>query len=269
MADQSDVEQALVSAVSAALYPAGANAGSAIGSVCRIYRGWPNAAALEADLAAGRVNVTVFPIDGSARNTTRWAREWSVVPVSPALSVAVDGQTATFAGNAGAGQLAGMLVDGKSYVYRTQPGDTPALAAAALAASVRADRVAQLAGSSVTVPGATRLVARAVADAVEMQEMRRQEQGFRVSIWCGTPGSRDAACALIDAALAGTAFLALPDGSAGRLRYRGTATMDRLQDAELYRRDLLYAVEYPTMLSGIVPAMLFGDLGLNDETIFV
>lgn len=266
MADQSDVEEALAALISAALYPAGANAGSAIGSVCRIYRGWPNAAALDADLAAGRVNVTVFPVEASARNTTRWALEWSVTPASPTLSAAVNGLTASFTGSAGTGQLAGLLVDANSYVYRAQPGDTPALVAAALAALVRVDRIAGLAGGSVTVPGAARLVARVVADATGVQEVRRQEQGFRVTAWCNAPDIRDATCTLIDAALAGITFLALPDGSAGRLRYRGTATMDQSQDAALYRRDLIYTVEYPTTLASLLPAMLFADLGLNGQT---
>lgn len=97
--------------------------------------------------------------------------------------------------------------------------------------------------------------------------MRRQEQGFRITAWCSAPGIRDATCTLIDAALAGIPFLALPDGSAGRLRYRGTATMDQSQDAALYRRDLIYTVEYPTTLTDLLPAMLFADLDLNDETI--
>ena len=64
MADQSDVEIALVSVVSAALYPNGTDEASVPGPDCRIYRGWPNSAALDADLAAGKINVTVFPGGG-------------------------------------------------------------------------------------------------------------------------------------------------------------------------------------------------------------
>ena len=61
MADQSDVEIALVNVVAAALYPDGTDKFSVPGPDCRIYRGWPNSAALDADLAAGKINVTVFP----------------------------------------------------------------------------------------------------------------------------------------------------------------------------------------------------------------
>ena len=62
MADESDVETALVALSSAALYPNGANSPSVPGPDCRIYRGWPNSAALDADLTAGRINVTVFAV---------------------------------------------------------------------------------------------------------------------------------------------------------------------------------------------------------------
>ncbi len=43
MADQSDVETALVALASAALYPNGTEAASVPGVNCRIYRGWPRA----------------------------------------------------------------------------------------------------------------------------------------------------------------------------------------------------------------------------------
>src|SRR5690349_10674928 len=141
MADQSDVESVFASLISAALYPNGLDAPSVPGPPCRIYRGWPNSAALDADLAAGRINVTVFPLDQSIRNTTRFAPEWSTAGVNnPPLSCSVSGLSVTFGGEASAGQLAGVLVDGNTYVYRAQDRDTPALVAANLAELGRVDR---------------------------------------------------------------------------------------------------------------------------------
>ena len=61
MADQSDVEAVLVGLVGAAVYPEGVSAPSVLGRVCRVYRGWPTGALLDRDLAAGHVNITVFP----------------------------------------------------------------------------------------------------------------------------------------------------------------------------------------------------------------
>ncbi len=214
MADQSDVETALVELAAAALYPSGSTGPSAVGPVCRIYRGWPVPAALDADLAAGQINVTVYAVDAPAKTTTRYPSVWTPTAQSvPTLTASVSGVTAAFEGTAGAGQIAGIAVDGRTYVYRTTASDTPDSVAANLATLVNADRIALLAGSTVTVPGAGTLLARAVADVPAVQEVRRQERDFRVICWCPSPDTRDATASCIDLALAAIHFVSLPDGS--------------------------------------------------------
>jgi hypothetical protein len=160
-----------------------------------------------------------------------------------------------------------MMVNNSSYVYLTQPGDTPDLVAANLATSVRIDWIVNLSGATLAIPGATSVVARVVAETSTMQEVRRQEQSFRITCWCPTPATRDASASAIDLLLAGFQFIILADGSQGRIQYHGTFVFDQSQDALLYRRDLLYDVEYPTTITVLQPAMLFGDLVLNANTI--
>ena len=268
MADQSDVETALVSAIAAAIYPNGTGVSSVLGVTARVYRGWPNGAALDADLAAGNVNVTVFPVEG-ARNTTRWPYEWRATPAPATLTATVAGNAASFAGNAATGQLAGLLVGQKSYVHRTRAGDTPELVAALLGSAVAADMPVLVAGATVTIPGAPASVARTAADAAASLELRRQEQGFRITCWCPSPALRDAAATRVDAALSASRFIALADGSTGRLRWSGSAVQDRSQDAGLYRRDITYSVDYPTTQNQAQPCMLFGDLALGGLTVTV
>ncbi|WP_158746074.1 hypothetical protein [Acidisphaera sp. L21] len=267
MPTQSDAETALTELAAAALYPNGTAADPAIASTIRLYRGWPNATALDADLAAGNVNITVFPVPGATRLTTRYTLDWMPDPVTPTLTVSVTGNTVTFAGSADAGQLAGILVEGKSYVHRTIDADNPALVAAILAAAINPIRPATAAGTTVTIPNATSLVARTAADASANLELRRQQQEFRVTAWCPTPDLRDATCNTLDITFAATPFLTLPDGSAARLRYVSTTTFDQRQDAALYRRDLLYTVEFPTTQVATQPSMLFGTLGLGASVI--
>ncbi len=267
MPAQSDAENALLALAAAALYPNGTTAPAIIPATIRLYRGWPNAAGLNADLAAGRVNVTVFPVPGATRNTTRYAPDWLPDPVTPTLTVSVAGTTATFAGTAGPGQLAGLLIDGTTYVHRTAEGDTPALVAATLAAAIYPTRIVLTAGASLTIPSASALIARTAADATSSQELRRQQQEVRITAWCPTPDLRDAACEAIDVACAATPFLTLAGGFPARLRFASTTTFDARQDAALYRRDLLYTVEYPTTQAVTEPSMLFGTLGLGADTI--
>ncbi|MBV8613721.1 MAG: hypothetical protein JOY66_08095 [Acetobacteraceae bacterium] len=266
MADQSDVETALVTLASAALYPSGTQAASVPGVDCRVYRGWPNAAALDADLRAGVVNVTVFPGQGG-RVTTRYQQQWAASPTPATLTALASGLSVSFGGSADLGQLAGILVDQRTYAYRTQLGDTPAAVAANLATQVRADQIVLLSGAMLTVPGAGRLLARVVADASARMEIRRQVQTFRVTCWCPTPANRDTTAVAIDQALAGMPFIDLSDGTQGRLTYAGTTVFDQSQDALLYRRDLIYSVEYATTLSANQPAMLFGQIDINAATV--
>ena len=263
MADQSDVEFALVNLVSTTLYPNGTGEASMPGPDCRVYRGWPNSTALDVDLAAGKINVTVFPGGGTGRTTTRYAARWVGSLAQRSLTAVVIGTSVTFGGSADLGQIAGILVNGQSYAYRTQVGDTPALVAANLAAMIRSHSIVVLVGNTLTVAGAGCILSRVVADAPAQQELRRQEQSFRVTCWCPSPLTRDATATAIDQSLSGIRFIPLPDGTSGRLMYIGTTVFDQSQNARLYRRDLTYDVEYPTTLSISLPSMLFGDLVLN------
>jgi hypothetical protein len=269
MADQSDVENVLVNLAAAALYPNGDYETSTVGSDCRIYRGWPQSAALDSDLAAGLVNVTVFAKGEPGRNTTRYAQQWRGTAITPALIAVASGNSVTFSGAATLGQVAGILADEHAYAYRIQSSDTPAAVAANLATLARADWIVQQSGTALSLIGAANVNVRIVADCPVVQEARRQEQSFRITCWCPTPAIRDSAAIAIDQVLAAVRFIDLPDGTQGRILYEGTLEFDQSQDALLYRRDLLYMVEYATTLSASQPRMLFGDLVLNAAQLFV
>ena len=260
MADQSDVEAVLARLVSGVIYPQGTSAPSILGVDCRIYRGWPNSAALNADLAGKRVNITVFPEPRQQVNSTRWSSEFIPVALAvPTLTVSVSGNAATFGGSADPGQVAGLLADDMAVVHRIESGDTPSMVAAILASYLRTQRATVLSGATVTVPSARLLIGRVVADQRFTEELRRQLQRFRITCWCPDPASRDAAAAAVDAALAAQPFIALPDGTQGRLRFVSSAVFDQSQDAQLYRRDLVYSVDYSTTQTTTLPSMIFGD----------
>jgi hypothetical protein len=268
LADLSDVETALAALAMTVAYPQGGNGPSLTGKPIRVYRGWPLTGALGLDLAAGIANVSVFAVPGATRNTTRWGPVVYTTQGLASLTVEVSGTSVSFGGTGGAGQLAGILVDGVVCAYRLQAGDTPALVAAVLAQDIRAGRTCWLSGATLTVPGATRLIGRTGADAGTVTEWGRQEQGFRVSAWCPDPVTRDLVCAGLGAAFAPTGFLTLADGTGGRVRYRSTSSFDEAQDAQLYRRDLIYDVDYATTVYQAVPNLLFGDLHVAGSDIY-
>jgi hypothetical protein len=268
MADISDIEHAVMEAVTAILYPAGSSQSSIIGALCRVYRGWPNSATLSTDLNIGAVNVTISADNDSGRTTTRYLPEWITASAQPGTVVSAENQSLTIAGNPNAGDVVGAMIDGIPFAYRVHAGDSPDLIAANLGQSIRSIRTANLQGSTVTVPGAASVIARVACDHEASFESRRQEKDLRIACWCPTPTARDAIAAAIDGAISQMGFLSLADATEARIVYRNTASYDQAQNALLYRRDIIYTVEYATITVIEQPSMLFGASDLNNNVIY-
>lgn len=255
MPDQADIEQGLASL--------GAEALRGDPAEVRVYRGWPRAASLEADLRAGWAHLSVTP-GGAARDATRYPVEWQGRVPARTLTAVTNGETVTFGGMAGSGQVAGLRVDGVGYAYRLRDWDTPGAVAAELAAMVRADRPAELHGTVVIMAGGRDVLARVVADGAGGTELRRQRQPMRMTLWCPAPDVRDRLASLLDVAVAGAPVLDV-GGWACRMHGAGGATMDDGAAGGIWRRDLVYLVEYPTVAVGILPAMLWGAVSVGDR----
>ena len=262
MAAQADVEAATAAIAANAVYPMGTAAASAVGAAVKIYRGWPVAPVLDADLAAGMAHVSVSATDAAMKNVTRYPRIWqNLTPAAGTLTASVAGLEASFFGTCSAGLLAGVLVDGQTYPYAVQANDSAATVASNLAAMLRQGGwIVEYAGAKLVVPEAMHFTARVVAGAGALQETRRQQQEFRIAMWCPCPALRDTLAPVLDAAMMANDFVALADGAYGRIRFVNGMTMDNSADAALYRRDLIYTVEYPTTLAQQTPAMLFGTM---------
>jgi len=263
MADISDVEQAVAGAVTSILYPEGSSQSSILGILCRIYRGWPNSATLNADLSGGIVNVTVATDNDPGRVTTRYLPEWKTAASQPGMAADVSGSTVTITGTPLAGDIVGILIDHEAWAYRIRTGDTPSLVASNLNQLLPKNLLASVQGTTITVAGAPSILVRVVCDKATSFESRRQEKDLRIICWCPTPPVRDAVAAAIDSAINQMSFLPLPDGTSGRITYRNTAGYDQAQNALLYRRDLVYTIEYPTVTIIQQPSMLFGGSEIN------
>ena len=64
-------------------------------------------------------------------------------------------------------------------------------------------------------------------------------------------------------------FIDLPDVTAARLTFHNGETSDRVVDAALYRRDLIYSIEYATVATEYQPAMLIGGGTLDAVTTYL
>ena len=269
MADLSDVETALTNAIVQIIYPGGTTVPSVTGAAVKIFRGWPAPIGLNADLSASVANISIFSDPKTTRETTRYPRTWRTrLTTAPTLTVSTVGQTVTFGGTGGSGQVAGVEVDAVVCSIAVGASDTPVSVASALSGAIAGSLRT---GPTLTFPGAARVVARVGGGGVSVMETRRQEQGVIVSIWCSDPMVRDGLAASLDASLSLIDWLQFPDGSAGQLKYEATSEIDTSENANLYRRDLIYTVEYPTIIVAQNSTMVFGvgtiGNGLSDEAI--
>lgn len=246
MADLSDVLTALAQGLAAALYPNGTAQPSVVGADCFVFPGWPDTQSLDADLAAGKVQVSVFPRPGMARVQGRTLEGWRPTP-RPVLTMAAtySGETCGFAGLGSPNQIAA-VVEGNARAWTTPATGTAEAVATALAALIAADRPVTRNGTALTLPGAINLRARVVIGGGESIMLRRQAQGIQVTIWAPTPALRSAVGAALDEWVALTPWLALPADESARLIYAGLNDNDDGRQAKLHRRDLMLSADYPT-----------------------
>jgi hypothetical protein len=260
MADLPDAENALVAFITAALYPSGVPAGGAsiLGPVCKVYRGWPVPASLDADLAAGIVNVSIFTESGGEKNTTRCALDWqTLTPASPQISLSVAQNVVTVGGTIQAGDFASVKV-GFRHVY-TVPvasGSTLASVASALATLVAADFPGTaVAGTTITIPTSSTVLVAAGGIGMAWKELERQSQIFQITLWCPTPASRDLVGSFVKSAFAAINRLVLADSSFASVKFQRSIVTDRDQTRQSYRRDFFYTVEFPTSITAQFPSI--------------
>jgi hypothetical protein len=261
MADISDVRQALAQIIGALAYPVGVPSGAAppsplIGAPVRIYAGSPEREALDADLAAGIVNVSV-EIGHDGENTSRFPVLDQVIAASPpTLTWTIEGTGATLGGTVTVPQNAGLLVDGRAYLYAVQPTDTLASIANALAALIEADQPAAADGPVVTMPQSRQIIGRVGTVGQTLREVARELVTVHVTVWAPSQLLRQATAVAFEPNLRDLRRFPLPDQSIAQLWLERSYDEDQLEKATLYKRNALYKLEYASTIAGIAPQIL-------------
>lgn len=254
MADLTDVQDALAALISTAVYPNTTSQPSAVAADVRIFPGWPSPEDLDRDLAAGKVNVSIYSQPGVERNTSRFPRETQQQSaLSRTLAVFVLGNVITIGGtNAGNAPqqwvtaAIGAAGHQKFYSFGVMPGQSLSAIAAGLAALIATDQPASAIGAVITVTTGKPVAARVGSIASFWRELRRQQRGFQITLWCGTPAQRTALAKVIDPALAATDRLTLADGSSAHIIYGSSRESDEGTKSRIFRRDIFYLVEFAT-----------------------
>jgi hypothetical protein len=287
MADIGDVANALVALCGTALYPAGVGAGSPVGLNFRIYRGHPTPKVLDEDIVAGfaivggayqlvtpgaRIaHVCVNPRPGVGRAAKSYVfNAPTSTPASATLTAVVAGDTVTLGGTIAAGQ--GMAVDANGIAAGAAAGSADTLATLATlvaAALTSAGATASAAGPVITVPGAPSgtLYANGFVLVATGQEVRRQIQGFDITIYAPGRDARDAISAAISPALGAVTRVVMPDGFQAKIDPASPIELDddRPEKELLFVRKLFYAVEYATVLSGAAATLAIGQVNFAQQ----
>lgn len=216
MAEIADICLALANVIQGVVFPNGLGGACAIPGLtgaCAIYQNWPTPNDIDNRLVNGN-DVLIATIDtGVAKSTKRYPAVPQVVSQSAiTLNWTVSGTTATLTGAVATPQnLAIEPGNGSAYAYGVQAGDTLNSIAANMAALIPG---ASAVGPTVTIPGATKLVARVGSISTTVKEVGRQRSLFQVVVFAPTDALRAATVSLIKPVLDDLRRLSpLPDGT--------------------------------------------------------
>lgn len=273
MADQTDVENAIVGLLAGVIYPNGISQPPGQGVVAQIFPGWPTPAKIDTLMASGTACVWVYARP-EVKEKTNYPMEWQApVIVPPTLTANVNGNTVTIGGampSPFSPHNIFVLLAGQAFGYALQQSDTPTSIATALANLIGAAFPGTAnAGPVITVASGAILTARVGTVGTTVMEVGRFEQAFQIVVAANTPALRTALAAAILPVLMVTDFFTMPDGMAARLITRAPVDVDTAQKVQIYRRDFRVTVEYAvtmTQTTATVEAVNVSFPGLNIPT---
>lgn len=248
----------------------------------KLYRGAPEIAGLNADIAAGVSNVCVTSVPGMSRDTTRFQPYYSQISANVAtLTVTWTSNSVTFGGTVSLGQAVGLTANKVAYAYRPLATDTLATIAAAFAAVVPG---ATATGPVLTVPSVT--AAAVGVDQTVQYHAGQAQQLMCVAVLCPniTAGSTPASGYLVRAALGRlvdqaknlldangnvTRFFPLPDGTTAKIVFAKQSDDDTPRNNNIWRRWVYFLCDYEETINITQSAALAinSDLSANNGPI--
>lgn len=245
-----------------AVYPSGSGQPSVTGRPVTIFEGWPLQQSLDAAIAAGQSMVSVFPTraNGSGATFQVQNEDYLIVPPVHGMTItSIASGAVSVMGAPSAGEYLTIIADGR-HAYSRSGADLPTilnLIAADAVATYPSVSVFAIGGPDLPLwQNATgggiqfptdRLKAHLGAPATKGRATHRQRAGVMVTVWAPNNADRNTLAKAIDVALKQVNRLTFPDTSQGLLVAQSFVQEDRLEPASIYRRDLVFSVEYATL----------------------
>jgi hypothetical protein len=261
MADPSEILNVIAAQVAAIVYPNGTGSPSVTGTVVSVYAGWPVHSVLDTDIQAGITHISVYPMEGEQKIPTALGRPYRAVDCGdPSVIATVSGTAVTLSGTVSTPQNLYFLVDGSGYHYSVQSGDTLTSIATAITTLIpNASNVEEV----ISLPQATQIVARVGGVGTEARELRRQAKEYRITVWAPTTLLRDTLGGALDEGLSINSSLQLLDNLPAFMIY---ARSMYSQNTQIYRRDMVFSVNYATSQTLSAPQVVAPVMSINDHT---
>lgn len=216
------------------------------GVTIKIVPGFPIQQQLNLDVLAGNAQISVFPLHGSDRNVTRFPRIWQDFSYNPnALTATVVDNTVTIGGTIILPVSVLINFNKGSYGYIVGSSDTLNSIAANLAALIPG---ATSVGTVITLVGVINLEAKIITTGTALKESKRQRKLFYISVFAPNYNMREFLSDAVDNVLGDIVRIDFPEGDEALITYKGLQEFDAFEQDIIYRRDLIYTIEYPTTL---------------------
>lgn len=247
MADLSQVRDTIAQNIATAIYPNGTSQPSVCGVPVTINSGWPIGTVLDKQLQMGNAMVSVYPTNQN-RIMTKFQRIYAPNIFTPAtLTLTVSKQNVTIGGTVSVPQAPMIILNGIGYAYQVLINDTLESIAAALAALISG---ATSNGNVITLPNYYSIITRIASNYTASEELAREDRIFMITCWCPNESVRYLLGQAIDIYMKLNYRQVMPDNYFAQVFWHKTDDTDQLDKALIYRRDLMYTIQYATTYTG-------------------
>ena len=258
MADLSDITAFLASQSADAVYPNGTSQSSVAAMDCRIYEGWPLPDKLDKDMrglddngnprVGGPVaNVSVYAMPGTGIKIFDILDETYVLrPAVHGMAVTVVNGVINVAGQPTVGEYISLVCDG-NIVFSQTGASTAAILSNLAAQALPTYPGTGATATTLAVPVGHSLVVRQGAVGLLGKAINRQRQSIMITVWAPNERVRSQLAIAVDILTKKNTRITLPDTSQAVVFYVRTSNSDDQQASGIYRRDLIYDVDYATL----------------------
>ncbi|MEN4587112.1 hypothetical protein ABEI17_21500 [Pantoea agglomerans] len=261
MASTDDVARYLARRVAGVVYPGGCQLPGIVNASVKIYPGWPVPGTLQQDIDNGGVHISVWPLPTERKISTALGRPFRLMAKGkPTLQFTVNGTTIGVSGVASSLTNVLITLNRKTFSFHFRAGTTAGRAIHALSAALPKSFTVL---SSVCIPLAEHLSISVTTAGTAVKELHRQIKDFQITVWAPAPGLRDRIGSAIDTALSEQCHIDLNDGAPAQLLYTRQSDSDRSENWHVYRRDLIFSVNYATTQAITAPEVTQFEVTLN------